>query len=143
MGYPQYLMAKPQEEISFRKLSNGYPIQSAQEDPRETQSKQCLSDNEHKRWDESYQVADAIPSSVTTSEPGQMHKNRTRVYQNYRLANMFLGSSSQDKLGGLTTGHPITSKALFVIVLGVHLPGGDTNYLLVSDGSGNKNLDNR
>ncbi|CAH7687449.1 hypothetical protein PPACK8108_LOCUS22230 [Phakopsora pachyrhizi] len=42
-------------------------IEDTQEDPRETKSKQCLSDNEHKRWDESYQVADAIPSSVIRS----------------------------------------------------------------------------
>ncbi|CAH7689543.1 hypothetical protein PPACK8108_LOCUS24630 [Phakopsora pachyrhizi] len=60
-----------QQEIedspSKGKISNGYLIQAAQEDPRETQSQQCLSDNEHKRWDESYQVADAILSSVTDS----------------------------------------------------------------------------
>ncbi|KAI8457826.1 hypothetical protein BY996DRAFT_6567169 [Phakopsora pachyrhizi] len=53
-------LSKGQEEISLRKLSNGYPIQSAQEDPRETQSKQCLSDNEHKRWDKSYQLCDNV-----------------------------------------------------------------------------------
>ncbi|CAH7682361.1 hypothetical protein PPACK8108_LOCUS15236 [Phakopsora pachyrhizi] len=37
-------------------------------------------------------------------EPNIRPRNVERVYQNSHLTNRFLGSSSQDKLGGLTTG---------------------------------------